>query len=262
MNKSVSNYDTDLFLPLFDAIKKQTECPEYGKGRLDASYRIVSDHLRMVSACLADGMLPDFNHRLRSVIRRLISTAHKNFSGTSDQDNYNDTIQLLLDLYSVNSEILGQQYRELIVKSNRFDTVMRHEVEVFKQMEISGRNAMPKISQICPPLAELIQPQQAPLYLDALQILGDFDGQEIDGKLAFLLYDSVGLKPYEIRTLASAKGLSFEDKDFEKVLQSNRRKSKESTAKDQGVYFSCDGKTLTTLKSLMDIPRQMTSLST
>lgn len=85
-NKS-SNYDTDLFMPIFDAIQKVrikytclflyihfysylqqiAKAPEYtgvfpsttDTATLDTGYRILADHARMITVCLADGMLPD-----------------------------------------------------------------------------------------------------------------------------------------------------------------------------------------------------------
>lgn len=62
-----SNYDTDLFTPIFDGIQQVAKAPVYGgsfpdsanEALLDTNYRILADHARMVTACLADGMLPD-----------------------------------------------------------------------------------------------------------------------------------------------------------------------------------------------------------
>jgi len=67
-----SNYDTDLFQPLFDAIQKHSNAPEYkgtfdddtGKTMvtelsLDYGYRILADHTRMITVALADNMLPE-----------------------------------------------------------------------------------------------------------------------------------------------------------------------------------------------------------
>lgn len=61
-----SNYDTDLFRPLFDAIQKHSNAPNYkgtfnndDTGKLDYGYRILADHTRMVTVALADNMLPE-----------------------------------------------------------------------------------------------------------------------------------------------------------------------------------------------------------
>lgn len=67
-----SNYDTDLFQPLFNAIRKHSNAPEYkgtfgddDTGKIDYGYRILADHTRMITVALADDMLPeqqyDFN---------------------------------------------------------------------------------------------------------------------------------------------------------------------------------------------------------
>lgn len=57
-----SNYDTDLFVPLFDTIQKNSNVNAY-KGTfnndLDIAYRILADHSRLITVCLADGMIPD-----------------------------------------------------------------------------------------------------------------------------------------------------------------------------------------------------------
>lgn len=60
-----SNYDTDLFTPIFKKIEKVTSCPPYigsfhgDDVKRDTSYRILADHSRMVAVCLADGMFPE-----------------------------------------------------------------------------------------------------------------------------------------------------------------------------------------------------------
>lgn len=67
LQNKTSNYDSDLFTPIFDGISRVSGAPEYkglfpnkdNKCELDVAYRIVADHSRMITACLADGMLPD-----------------------------------------------------------------------------------------------------------------------------------------------------------------------------------------------------------
>lgn len=61
-----ANYDTDLFVPLFEAIQKATRAPAY-QGRvgdadadgIDMAYRVLADHARTITIALADGGMPD-----------------------------------------------------------------------------------------------------------------------------------------------------------------------------------------------------------
>jgi alanyl-tRNA synthetase len=61
-----SNYDTDLFTPLFDAIQAGCGCRPYsglvGKDDvdgIDTAYRVLADHIRTLTIAISDGGEPD-----------------------------------------------------------------------------------------------------------------------------------------------------------------------------------------------------------
>lgn len=61
-----SNYDTDLFVPLFEAIQRGTDAPAYqgrvgdeDKDGIDMAYRVLADHARTLTIALSDGGTPD-----------------------------------------------------------------------------------------------------------------------------------------------------------------------------------------------------------
>ncbi len=71
-----SNYDTDIFTPLFVAIQDATKARPYG-GDLhdltDTAYRVIADHIRTLTFAINDGALPGNKGRnavLRSILRR------------------------------------------------------------------------------------------------------------------------------------------------------------------------------------------------
>ena len=72
-----SNYDTDVFTPLLDAIGHLNGSQYGGKldDRTDTGFRVIADHLRMATFAIVDGARPGNKKRdavLRSVIRRAV----------------------------------------------------------------------------------------------------------------------------------------------------------------------------------------------
>ncbi|XP_073666761.1 alanine--tRNA ligase, mitochondrial isoform X4 [Tursiops truncatus] len=77
-----STYDTDLFSPLLNAIHQGCGAPPYSgrvgaadEGHTDTAYRVVADHIRTLSICIADGVSPGMSGAplvLRRLLRRAV----------------------------------------------------------------------------------------------------------------------------------------------------------------------------------------------
>lgn len=83
-----SNYDTDVFMPIFKEIERISGAAPYsGKvGRvedpqgLDMAYRVLADHIRTLTFAITDGGVPSNEGRgyvLRRILRRAIRYAHE-----------------------------------------------------------------------------------------------------------------------------------------------------------------------------------------
>jgi len=77
-----SNYDTDVFTPIFDEIQRLTGARPYmgllgneDKDNIDTAYRVIADHIRTLTFALTDGALPSNVGRgyvLRRILRRAV----------------------------------------------------------------------------------------------------------------------------------------------------------------------------------------------
>ena len=89
-NAKISNYETDIFRPIFDALEKLSgkkygsTLPKSGstgdteQEKIDVAFRVIADHIRTLSFAIADGIEPgntDRNYVLRRIHRRMVRYA-------------------------------------------------------------------------------------------------------------------------------------------------------------------------------------------
>src|SRR5467141_826515 len=112
LQRVISNYDTDLFVPLMKRAAElcgvdlqKEEALEEGKGGA-ASLRVIADHARATTFLIADGVLPSNEGRgyvLRKIMRRAIR--HGRLLGA--------TKPFLAEMVNVVRELMGDAYPEL-----------------------------------------------------------------------------------------------------------------------------------------------------
>ena len=153
-----SNYDTDLFQPLFTAIQKATGCRPYtgkiGKEDVDGvdmAYRVLADHARTLTIALSDGGRPDNTGRgyvLRRILRRAVRY------GTEKLGAKPGTFATLVDAVI---EILGDFFPEIRKDPETVKEIMNEEEEQFLKTLSRGQrllertiNKMPQGSTTLP----------------------------------------------------------------------------------------------------------------
>src|SRR5688572_20127614 len=87
--ETISNYETDVFRPIFDKLEKLSPIkakytatlPKPGstgdteQEKIDVAFRVIADHIRTLGFSIADGILPgntDRNYVLRRILRRAV----------------------------------------------------------------------------------------------------------------------------------------------------------------------------------------------
>jgi alanyl-tRNA synthetase len=155
-----SNYDTDVFTPLINAVEKASGLGYGDAEETDIAIRVIVDHVRAIAFAIADGQLPS-NNKAGYVIRRILRRAVRygyTFLGFRDPFIY-QLVAVLADQYKdFFDELTSQQ--EFIAK------VIREEESAFLRTLDKG---LKRLDQIETRLAtEGQKPFQARRFLNSM----------------------------------------------------------------------------------------------
>ncbi len=121
-----SNYDTDLFTPIFRKIEELTGAKyEAGTSPKDVAFRVAADHCRAVTAALSDGALPS-NEGRGYVLRRLIRRASR-----FGRQQLGAREPFLCDVVPAVVAVLGDAFPEMRAREDHVRLLMRSEEESF-----------------------------------------------------------------------------------------------------------------------------------
>jgi alanyl-tRNA synthetase len=179
------NYDTDTFKALIAASEQLTGVA--AQGEASASHRVISDHLRSTSFLMADGVLPSNEGRgyvLRRIMRRAMRHAH--LLGAAEPLMHRLVPALVTEM--------GQAYPELTRGQALIQEVLEREETQFRRTLDKGLKLLDEAT-------------------------GDLaSGAELDGEVAFRLYDTFGF-PYDLTEDAlRARGIVVDRAGFDVAM--------------------------------------------
>ncbi|CAL7951273.1 unnamed protein product [Xylocopa violacea] len=219
-----SNYDTDLFQPLFKSIQKYTNAPEYkgtldNTNKLDCGYRMLADHSRMITVALADGVIPADNNKLRKILRKSFDIGKGVFKKYG----------ILSELSYAVAESLGDVYPELQNNLHKVQRIIKFEETLYTNLQHSSSKQWMKIVEMYPELKSVTKcsgPGLVSGYIYLQRTLRSLKGDTLPENVAFKLYDAHGLSAETIRELAEIKSLHFDEAAFREKLESLRNRSR------------------------------------
>ncbi len=123
-----SNYDTDVFTPIFQAIQRLTKAQAY-TGKLDdhkdTAYRVIADHIRALTFALTDGARIG-NEEREYVLKRILRRAER-----VGRQYLNTKEPFLCDLVPVVVEVMGGAFPELKRAPDKVSKMIREEEIAF-----------------------------------------------------------------------------------------------------------------------------------
>lgn len=229
LQRKTSNYDTDLWMPVFMAIENHTGAHPY-TGHLDdpvdIAYRVIADHIRCLTVAIADGAEPSNEGRgyvLRRILRRAVRHAHQTLGVRGP---------VLHHLVPSVVESIGDAFPELAGKARHASDVVHREEELFLKTIDRGIE----------------------LFNDAAARAAGTG--VIAAEDAFKLHDTYGFDIDLTRVMAEEKGLKVDEEGFHRLMEEARSRSRpQRFAKEkQEVDFTLPPHALARLRHLQIPP--------
>jgi alanyl-tRNA synthetase len=199
LNGVPSNYDTDVFAPIFDAIQQVTGARAYG-GKLDdltdTAYRVIGDHIRTLTFAITDGASPGNKGRnavLRSILRR---ASRYGWQVLGLKEPF---LHKLVD--TVVSQ-MGGMFPELTKNPERVRSVIYEEERGFLKTLDKGLKLFEKAAE-----------------------RAAVNRMVVSGKDAFELHTTYGLDIGITRQIAQEQGLSVDEADYKRLWDEFIKKS-------------------------------------
>ncbi len=221
---TISNYETDVFRPIFDEIEKlsgkkySSTLPKAGgaaeneQEKIDIAFRVVADHIRALSFAIADGIIPS-NEGRGYVLRRILRRAVR----------YGRTLgfhePFFFKLVDVLAKTLGDVFPEIRAKHRSIEERIRHEEESFNKTLDKGIEEFEAMMRGMKSDASIVAP------LGGWPIL--------PGRSVFKLYDTYGFPLDLTELMARERGFIVGVAEFEKLMDEQRERGRKTQKKEE-----------------------------
>src|SRR6266576_2877543 len=140
---AISNYETDVFRPIFDEIEKLSG-KKYGstipvhcgagendQEKIDIAFRVIADHIRALSFAIADGIIPS-NEGRGYVLRRILRRAVRYGRALGFHEPF------FFKLVDVVAKTMGDVFSEVRARQTTIQETIRREEETFNRTLDNG----------------------------------------------------------------------------------------------------------------------------
>ncbi len=201
-----SNYDTDLFTPIFSSLRDLAGAPPYGaslEGRTDIAYRVIADHLRCLTFSITDGVIPS-NEAEGYVLRRVLRRAVRH-----GRQTMGITEPFLHRLVPTVVDLMGDAFPELKRNAQGVMDVIQSEEESFARTLDRGIELFERVASA----------------------QRDEGSNQIPGDDAFRLHDTYGFPLDLTQVMADERGMTVDIEGFQRLMTDARELSRAAGGK-------------------------------
>ncbi|NDG69827.1 MAG: alanine--tRNA ligase [Proteobacteria bacterium] len=208
-NAHISNYETDIFRPIFDELEKLSgktygsTLPVSGstgdteQEKNDVAFRVIADHIRTLTFAIGDGIQPgntDRNYVLRRILRRAVRYGR----------SLGFRAPFFHKLVDVLARTMGDVFPEIRAKQKHIEDVLKIEEESFNKTLDRGIE----------------------LFNEAAT------KGNITGAFAFKLYDEQGFPLDLTELMARERGLTVDTDGFNTLMEAQRARARAAQKKE------------------------------
>ena len=219
-----SNYDTDLFTPLIERAREETNCSyEYGDNKeVDVWLRIIADHSRAATFLISDGIVPSNDSRgyvLRKIIRRALRSGR--MLGAQGAFLYRVADTVIEGMQNAYREL--KENAELTVKiiqaeEERFNRTMGHAVKVLNEEVEKQLGMHPEI-------------QYSKTKDGSYRIQTYFPASKklvLPGEVVFKLHDTYGFTYDILWEFGALQGFYIDREGFDRAMEEQKKRARAS----------------------------------
>jgi alanyl-tRNA synthetase len=225
----ISNYETDVFQPLFDQLEKITG-KKYGHSlpataqnlsdqeKIDVAFRVIADHVRTLSFSIADGIQPS-NEGRGYVLRRILRRAVRYGRNLGLKEPF------LGRLVDVLGQTMGPVFPEVVAKAGLIQKTLRQEEESFLKTLERGIELFESALRHPEPVEGSVQ--SISRTADGTPERKSFSGSD-----AFKLYDTYGFPLDLTELMARERGFSVDVTEFDRLMDEQKARGKAAQKKE------------------------------
>src|SRR5579859_5413575 len=190
LQKKTNVFETDLMEPLVDHVRQHSVKPT------TLSERIIADHIRAATFCIADGVLPS-NEGRGYVLRRLIRRAAMHARRVELRVDVSTAVAIAVGIYRGHYSELSERQASITdvvrAESDRFQRTIEQGMEQFEKIAARHKRAIP-------------------------------------GDDVFKLHDTFGFPLELTRELAEERGMEVDEEGFRTAMAAQRERSRGTIA--------------------------------
>lgn len=197
-----SNYDTDVFTPLINKIAALSELKYGENSKVDIAMRVIADHVRTIAFSIADNQLPS-NAKAGYVIRRILRRAVR-YAYTF----LNQKSAFMYRLIDTLIESMGEAYPELSASRELIMKVIKEEEDSFLRTLENGIRLLDNA-------------------IATAKVAGK---SEIEGKEAFVLYDTYGFPLDLTELILKENDMTLDHVGFDAEMAAQKARARNAAA--------------------------------